>query len=126
MSRAVWTVRTAGASSKVGGRNCTVTVSSNRGHSGGAATSVEAHCRRGHGAQSPCIEDRGPAGHRRVVPGCHRAELGRTVTHRGDGRDGGGEGKARYERGNIAGRLTSRQKSELHRILVALERCHGR
>jgi N-acetylglucosamine-6-sulfatase len=31
-----------------------------------------------------------------------------------------------HERDNTAGRLTSGQKSELHRILVAIERCHGR
>ena len=30
-----------------------------------------------------------------------------------------------YERDNIANRLTSRQRSELHRILLGLERCHG-
>jgi N-acetylglucosamine-6-sulfatase len=30
-----------------------------------------------------------------------------------------------YERDNIVGRLTRAQKSELHRILLGLERCHG-
>ncbi len=30
-----------------------------------------------------------------------------------------------YERDNIANRLSRRQRSELHRILVGLERCHG-